>query len=100
MRAPAEMARLLTKATVVTGLRSKASRMITAASTRPPKVLMSRITAAAPSRAAVSSTRSTNGASPRSIMPSTGTTHTGPRLPSAPGDSADRTRSSAARAEM
>ena len=48
MRAPAEIARLFTKATVRIREFNKASRISTAASTRPPKVLISRITAAAP----------------------------------------------------
>ena len=74
IRAPAEIARLLTKATVLTRARSKSSRMSTAASTRPPKVLMSRITAAAPAPVASSRTRRTKGATPRSMMPSTGAT--------------------------
>jgi hypothetical protein len=72
MRAPAEMARLLTKATVRTRAWSKASRMSTAASTRPPKVLISRMTAATLALTASSRTRCTNGASPRSMMPAIG----------------------------
>ena len=46
--APAEMARGLTNAMVRRRAWSSASRIATAASTRPPKVLMSRATAAAP----------------------------------------------------
>ena len=72
--APAEMARLFTNATVRTLAFNSVSRICTAASTRPPKVSMSRITAAAPACVASSSTRATNGASPRSITPSMGST--------------------------
>jgi len=74
IRAPAEIARLLTKPTVRSGLFNKASRICTAASTRPPKVSISRITAAAPACVASSSTRWTKGARPRSITPSMGST--------------------------
>jgi len=59
MRAPAEIARLLTKAMVGTDVVSSASRICTAASTRPPKVLISSTTAAALAVAASSSTRAT-----------------------------------------
>jgi hypothetical protein len=70
IRAPAEMARLFTNSTVRMRLPSRVSRIRTAASTRPPNVLTSRITAAAPAAAASSRTRRTKGASPRSIIPS------------------------------
>jgi hypothetical protein len=53
---------------------SSASRIATAASTRPPKVLMSSTTAAAPAWSASRIVRARNGASPRSMMPSIGTT--------------------------
>jgi len=48
INAPTEMVRLSTKATVRSLLSSSESRIWTAASTRPPKVLMSSTTAAAP----------------------------------------------------
>jgi hypothetical protein len=50
--------------------------MTTAASTRPPKVLISTTTASAFASVASASTRSTKGASPRSIMPSMGAVYT------------------------
>src|SRR5688572_6003818 len=74
--APAEMARRFTYATVGTLALSSASRICTAASTRPPKVLISSTTAAAPAADASSRTRCTKGASPRSMIPSTGATYT------------------------
>jgi hypothetical protein len=76
MSTPAEMARLLTNAMVRMGVRSSASRIKTAASTRPPNVLISKTTADACCVAASFKVRSTNGARPRSMTPSMGMTYT------------------------
>ena len=76
IRAPAEIARGWMKATVRIGASMSASRMSTAASTRPPKVSMSRSTTAPSTRDASSTTRATNGAIPRSTVPSMGTRNT------------------------
>jgi hypothetical protein len=57
MSAPAEIARWLMKATVRTGELTRVSRIATAASTRPPNVLISSTTAAAPAASASRSAR-------------------------------------------
>jgi hypothetical protein len=67
--APAEIARWLTKAIVRTGEFSSESRIATAASTRPPSVLMFSSTARRPRTLPASRmVRARNGASPRSII--------------------------------
>ena len=69
INAPAEIARLLIKATVNTSEASIASLICVAASTLPPKVSISKMIAAALSSSAALIVLSINGGKPRSIVP-------------------------------
>ena len=73
MSAPAEIARRFIKAMVGTFEPRIASLIWVAASTRPPKVLISKITALALLASASSRALSMKGGSPRSITPLMGT---------------------------
>src|SRR5690606_23449235 len=98
MSAPADHARSGMNAMTVKCVRSSASRMSVAESTRPPNVLISTRMAAAPAASASATARRTNTAKPSSMVPSIGTTCTAGTAPdgacaapAAPAKSAART---------